>query len=145
MKTMELDEPQTSPVKKENVISLPFGLLGFEQVKSYVLLAAPEEEPFLWLQMLDNPNQGFVVVSPAAVLPGYAPDITPDDVKSLGLKSAADALVLNIVTVRNGESTVNLKGPLVINRQTLIGKQCIPANVASFALQHPIAPLPVAA
>jgi flagellar assembly factor FliW len=145
MKTVEIDEPQRLPVKKENVISIPLGLLGFEQVKTYVLLATPEEEPFLWLQMLDNPNQGFVVVSPAGVAPNYAPDIAPADVESLGLKSAADALVLNIVTIRNGEATVNLKGPLVINRQTLVGKQCIPTNVAAFSLQHPIAPLSVAA
>ena len=145
MKTVELDEPQTLPVKTENEISIPLGLLGFEQIKSYVMLATTEEQPFLWLQMLDNPNQGFVVVSPAAVLPNYAPDILPADVEFLGLKSAADALVLNIVTIRNGQATVNLKGPIVVNRQTLIGKQCIPNNVVSFGLQHPISALPVAA
>ena len=47
MKTGEPDEPQRLPVKKEHIISMPLGLLGFEQVKKYVLLANPEEEPFL--------------------------------------------------------------------------------------------------
>ena len=145
MKTVELDEPQSLPVKTENIISMPLGLLGFERVRKYVLLATPEEEPFLWLQMLDNPNQGFVVVNPAAAVPSYAPDISPADVEFLGIKSAADALVLNIVTIRNGQATVNLKGPIVINRQTLVGRQCIPVNVAAYALQHPVAPVTVAA
>lgn len=145
MKTVAIDEPQRLPVKTENIISIPLGLLGFEQVKKYVLLATPEEEPFLWLQMLDNQNQGFVVVPPSVAVPHYAPDIAPADVEFLGLAAAADAMVLNIVTVRNGEATVNLKGPIVINRQTLVGKQCIPTNVANFGLQHPIAALPVAA
>ena len=145
MKTVEIDELQKLPVKKENVISMPLGLLGFEQVKKYVLLVTPEEEPFLWLQMLDNPNQGFVVISPSAAVPGYAPDIPEADIEFLNIKSSADALVLNIVTVRNGQATVNLKGPIAINRHTLVGKQCIPTNVAEFALQHPIHSIPVAA
>ena len=145
MQTVELDEPQRLPVKKENVISMPLGLLGFEQVKKYVLLITPEEEPFYWLQMLDNQSQGFVVTNPSTVIPDYAPDIAQADIEFLGIQSGADALVLNIVTVRNGQATVNLKGPIVINRHTLVGKQCIPTNVADFALQHPVNPMPVAA
>jgi flagellar assembly factor FliW len=124
---------------------MPVGLLGFEQVKKYVLLATPEEEPFMWLQMLDNPSQGFVVVPPVAVVPSYAPDIPQADVEALGIKSPDDAIILNIVTVRNGETTVNLKGPIVVNRNTLVAKQCIPTNVAAFALQQPISLVPVAA
>lgn len=145
MKTVELDAPQRLPVKPENIISIPLGLLGFEQVKKYVLLGATEEEPFLWLQMLDNPNQGFVVVAPAAVVPHYTPDIGESDIQFLGIRAPADAIVLNIVTVRGGEATVNLKGPIIVNRHTLVAKQCIPTNVASFALQHPIAQMPAAA
>jgi flagellar assembly factor FliW len=145
MKTVELDEPKRVPVKTENVISMPLGLLGFEPVKKYVLLTTPEEEPFLWLQMLDNPNQGFIVLSPTIALPDYAPDIAQADVEFLGIQKPDDALLLNIVTVRNGQATVNLKGPIVINRQTFLGKQCIPTNVADFALQHPMNAMPVAA
>jgi flagellar assembly factor FliW len=145
MKTVEIDAPQRLPVKPENIISMPLGLLGFEQVKKYVLIGTPEEEPFLWLQMLDNPNQGFVVVPPAAAVTEYTPDISQSDVDFLGLKAASDAIVLNIVTVRGAEATANLKGPIVINRHTLVGKQCIPTNVTAFALQHPINSLPMAA
>lgn len=145
MNTVDIDELKRLPVKKENVISMPLGLLGFEQVKKYVLLVTPEEEPFLWLQMLDNQNQGFVVITPSSAVPAYAPDIAVQDTEFLNIKSPADALILNIVTVRNGQATVNLKGPIVINRHTLIGKQCIPTNVAEFALQHPINAVPMAA
>ena len=145
MKTVEVDGSQRLQVKKENIISMPVGLLGFEQVKKYVLLATPEEEPFMWLQMLDNPGQGFLVVPPVAVVPSYAPDIAQADVDTLGINSPDDAIILNIVTVRNGETTVNLKGPIVVNRNTLVAKQCIPTNVAAFALQQPISLVPVAA
>jgi flagellar assembly factor FliW len=146
MKTAEANELESLPVKNENVITLPFGLLGFESTKQYVLLANPDEKPFLWLQMLEQDNQGFVVVSPSTVVPDYAPDISQQDVEFLGIKDPADAIVLNIVTVHaNGEATVNLKGPIVLNRYTLVGKQVIPTNVQNFSLRHPLVPLPVAA
>jgi len=145
MKTVEIAEQERLQVKQENIIQMPLGLLGFERIKKFVLLANPEEAPFMWLQMLDNANQGFVVVPPSSVLPNYAPDISSQDIEFLGIRAATDALVLNIVTVRGGEATVNLKGPIVVNRNTLVAKQCIPVNVANFSLQQPLAAIPVAA
>jgi flagellar assembly factor FliW len=145
MKTVETAAPERLQIKKENIISMPLGLLGFEQVKKYVLLVNPEEEPFMWLQMIDNANQGFVVATPATVAPDYAPDISQQDIEFLGIRSPADALILNIVTIRGNDATVNLKGPIVVNRNTFVAKQCIPVNVASFSLQHPVSAMPVAA
>jgi len=139
MKTAEIAEPEKRNVKNENVIQLPYGLLGFERVKNYVLLSQPHEKPFMWLQMLDNASQAFLVVSPFHVVPEYQPDIAAEDVEYLGLSDPADALVVNIVTLRSsGEATVNLKGPIVINRHTLVGKQVIPNNAAKFELCHPL-------
>lgn len=139
MNTMELPETEIVAENKPEVIQLPFGLLGFEQIKNYALLARPDEEPFMWFQMLEGAKQSFLVISPAFVLPDYQPDISNDDAEFLGLTSPDDAMLLNIVTLRaNGQATVNLKGPIVINRHTLIGKQVIPNNVAEYTLQHPL-------
>jgi len=145
MKTVETAAEERLQVKKENIITMPLGLLGFEHVKKFVLLVNPDEEPFMWLQMLDQASQGFVVATPASVIGDYSPDISAQDIEFLGIRTPADALLLNIVTVRGNEATVNLKGPIVVNRNTLVAKQCIPVNVASFSLQQPIASLPVAA
>jgi flagellar assembly factor FliW len=79
------------------------------------------------------------------VVPNYAPDIADADTEFLGIQSPADAILLNIATIRNGEATINLKGPIVINKNTLVGKQCIPTNVAEFALQQAVSQVPVAA
>lgn len=125
------------PVRMENIIHLPLGLLGFEEIKRYVLLVNPEEAPFRWLQVLDDPNMAFIVVSPFEILPDYGPDISSEDVEFIGLKTAEDALVLNIVTLRaGGKATMNLKGPVVINRHTLLGKQVVLNNAADYALQY---------
>ena len=139
MNTAELTETKKPDVNGQKVIELPFGLLGFERVKNYVLLSSQQEEPFMWLQMVDNAPQAFLVVSPFLVMPDYRPDISPEDAEFLGLASPSDAFVVNIVTLRDkGQATVNLKGPIVVNRRTLVGKQVIPNNAADYTLQHPL-------
>lgn len=140
MKVAETVENKPWAADAKQVIHFPSGLLGFENLKDYVLLGAPEEAPFLWLQVVDEPNLAFVVVPPAAVVDNYTPDLSEEDVEFLGLQSPDDALVLNIVTVRGpNRATVNLKGPLVINRRTLVGKQVIPHNAAEYPVNHPLA------
>ena len=139
MKFAEAIETELVAVKQENTIVLPLGLLGFERIKNFVLLAEPEEAPFLWLQAVDDPGLAFLVVSPFHVKPDYQPDISESDTEFLNLTSPEDALIFNIVTVRpNGVSTVNLKGPIVLNRDTLMGKQIIPTNVADLPLKFPL-------
>ena len=133
---------RTLPVSGENIIHLPLGLLGFERIKKYVLLENVEEAPFRWLQMLDDSNIAFLVVPFFEVLLEYWPDISQEDVQFIGLSSPVDALIFNIVTLRpNGRSTVNLKGPIILNRFNLQGKQVVISNAADYALQHS---LPVA-
>jgi flagellar assembly factor FliW len=118
---------------------LPLGLLGFERQKRYVLLADPDEAPFQWFQMLEEPAKAFLVISPFEVMPGYRPRITEEEEAFLGLKTPLDVLVFNIVTLRpGGRATVNLKGPIMLNRHTLLGKQIVPVNAADFALHYPL-------
>jgi flagellar assembly factor FliW len=142
MNTMELTVPETDVPVTERTIEIPLGLLGFESSKKYALLFSPEEEPFMWLQMRGSPNFAFLVVSPFCILPDYHPDLGPGDVDFLNLSDPSEACILNIVTLHDdGRATMNLKGPIVINRQSWIGKQVILANASSYSLQHPL-PLP---
>ena len=121
-------------------VRIPTGLLGFEQIKQYLLIANPGEEPFEWLQVKDNAALAFVVIDPFLVMPNYQPDIPQADVEFLGLEDPRDALLLNIVTVYSPKrATANLKGPVVINRRTLIGKQVVLANAGVYSIQHPLA------
>jgi len=139
MKCAETIETEMPAVHSGNQVRLPMGLLGFEQIKDYVLLVNPAEEPFAWLQVEANASLAFVVVDPFLVMPGYQPDIPQQDVEFVGLKQPSDALLLNIVTVHGPDrATVNLKGPIVINRHTHVGKQVIIANANEYSVQHPL-------
>jgi flagellar assembly factor FliW len=140
MITAEMTETETRETEATDIIRMPFGLLGFEHVKEFTLLTNPDEAPFMWLQMLDEARRAFLVVPPFNVVPEYQPDISDDEVDFLGLSNPADAILLNIVTLRGpGRATVNLKGPIVINRRTGIAKQVILNNAAHYSLHHPLA------
>ena len=120
-------------------VRLPMGLLGFEKMKDYLLIANPAEEPFGWLQVKGDTSLAFVVLNPFLIVPDYHPDIPQADVDFLGLSDPDEAMLLNIVTVHQpGRATMNLKGPIVINRNTGIGKQVVIANAADYSVQHPL-------
>jgi flagellar assembly factor FliW len=139
MNTLQMMPAERRATHDKNLIQLPFGLLGFERVKNYVLLTRPEEDPFLWFQMAEEPKRAFLVVPPHFVLANYQPDLSEADVAFLEINDPSEAFVLNIVTMRGqGDPTVNLKGPIVINRRTLVGKQVIPVNAAEYAIRHPL-------
>ena len=143
MKCAELIETETLPVvARRDLVRMPNGMLGFEHIKNYVLFTKPEEHPFSWLQVQDDIALAFVVVDPFIALPSYQPDIPQADVEFLSLKNPDDALLLGIVTIHNDQrASVNLKGPIVINRHTHVAKQVIIANAAAYSVTHP---LPVA-
>lgn len=139
MKTASTNQPDRVAVPTESIIMLPLGLLGFEVNKRYVLLADTDEAPFMWLQMLEEPKQAFLVMPPSIAMPEYRPDLSLEDVEFLGLRNPDDAMIVNIVTVRGpNQATMNLKGPVVVNRLTLLAKQVIPVNAADYDLRHPL-------
>jgi flagellar assembly factor FliW len=134
---------KAAPSRGKTVLRFPVGLLGFEKLKEFCLVGRPQEEPFLWLQVQDESGIGFLIVPPNRVTTGYQPNLAAADVEFLGLRNAREALLFCIVTLRkNGSPTVNLKGPIVINGRTGVGKQVVPDNASDYSTQHP---LPVAA
>ena len=120
-------------------VRLPMGLLGFEKMKEYLLIANPAEEPFGWLQVKGDTSLAFVVINPFLIVPDYRPDIPQADVAFLGIHDPEDAMLVNIVTVhKQGQATMNLKGPIVINRNTGVGKQVVISNGGEYSVQHPL-------
>ena len=114
---IEVDERQR--------ITFSRGLFGFENLKNYVLMDA-EQEPFYWLQSVDEKQVAFVLINPALFRSDYEINLDADDCAELGLESADKAIVFAIVTIpESGPFTANLQGPLIINRDTKAGKQAI--------------------
>jgi flagellar assembly factor FliW len=139
MNCANIVETESSAASACCPIRLPMGLLGFEKIKDYLLIVNPAEEPFRWLQVKNDEALAFVVVNPFLIAPEYQPDIPQADVEFLGLSSPSEAALYNIVTLHAAQNaTINLKGPIVINRNTGIGKQVVIANAAEYSVRHPL-------
>ncbi len=120
-------------------LRFPCGLLGFEHIKHYKLHAFPDLHPFLWLEGQEGNGLCFLVVPPSYVVESYQIELSNEDVSFLDLKLPGDAVVLNVATFHpDGSITVNLKGPLVYNRNTLVARQSVPKNASTLSIKHPL-------
>jgi flagellar assembly factor FliW len=113
-------------VEERQSVVFPQGLFGFEELRDYVLLDA-EKPPFYWLQSLDKTQVAFVVVNPFLIRPDYEVNIGNEELAEIGIDAPEKALILAIVTIPPDGSpmTVNLQGPLAINRESRQGKQAV--------------------
>jgi flagellar assembly factor FliW len=137
--------PEILPVDLDaasaNEFQLPHGLIGFGDYKRAELLYMPDHLPFLWMRLHGPETLHFVVIEPGGIVAGYEPEIFDEDAAQLDLRDPADAMILNIVTLKHQqpvEATVNLIGPLVVNRRTRIGRQLVISNYSRYNAHHPL-------
>lgn len=109
-------------------LELPSGLVGVPEAQRFALTRwGGEDSPYALMRALDAEGLEFVVVPPSVFFPDYAPVVDDDLVEHLELRDADDAVVLVIVTVADPveRSTVNLLGPIVVNRHTHRAAQAV--------------------
>ncbi|HVS53674.1 MAG TPA: flagellar assembly protein FliW [Opitutaceae bacterium] len=131
-----------------NLLELPQGIIGFANYKRAELLYMPDHLPFLWMK-LHGPtdNLHFIVIEPGGIIPGYEPEIFDEDAEQLDIQDPAQAMVLNIVTLRKQnpvEATVNLIGPIIVNRRTRLGRQLVISNYSRYSAHHALVENPQA-
>ena len=132
-----------------NTLSLPHGLIGFTEYTCAEILYAPDHLPFLWLK-LTNPatseNIHFIVIEPAGHIPGYEPELFDEDAAGMDITDPGEVMILNIVAMKSQqpvEATVNLVGPIVVNRRTRIGRQLVVSNYQRYSALYPLADVSV--
>ncbi|MBD3419445.1 MAG: flagellar assembly protein FliW [Chitinivibrionales bacterium] len=124
---------------KEDIITFPAGIPGFENNKQFILLQVPDLNPFEWLACIDGSQLRFVVVNPMLFMPEYAPDVKKEQLAELEIDNPEDVLLYSVVTIKENpaESTANLVGPIVINKTKNIAKQVIIED-DRYSTQEPI-------
>ena len=113
-------------VNKEDVFSFTRPILGFPG-KRYILIEEVEQEPFLWLQSLDEPEVSFVMIDPLLFYPDYKVEVNPEEVEDLEFGKPEEAKVLVILVVPEDPSkiTANLQGPVIFNLDKHMAKQIV--------------------
>ncbi len=116
-------------VDERQRIFFPYGILGFESLKDYVLLDA-SQQPFYWLQSMDVVEIAFVLIDPRIFRPDYELEVDEEELKEIGIESKDDILDFAIVTIpeNTANMTANLQGPIIINKKTRVGRQSISTN-----------------
>ncbi len=124
---------------KDDVIAFPAGIPGFEKSRQFVVASVPEYAPFEWLVCIDIPRLRFAIINPLLFKPEYSPAMVKEQLEDLEISRPEDLLLYTIVTIKENplESTVNLVGPILINRARRRGKQVI-VDDDRYGTQEPI-------
>jgi flagellar assembly factor FliW len=122
-------------------ITFPAGLPGFPNAHRFEIAPwGPAGSPFLLLSSSDDPEVGFVVVPPWVFYPDYEFELDTGTAERLSLVQAEDAVVFAVVTLRDKpeDATLNLLGPIVVNRFTHEAAQVVLPS-AGYSVRAPLA------
>src|SRR3954471_13229043 len=122
-------------------ITFPAGLPGFPQAHRFEIAPwGPAGSPFLLLSSIEDSDVGFVVVPPWVFYPEYEFELDNGTAERLSLAEAEDAVVFAMVTLRDRpeDSTLNLLGPIVVNRFSHEAAQVVLPS-AGYSVRAPLA------
>ncbi len=85
-------------VNENDLINMPEGLIGFPELTHFILLDHDIDSPFRWLQSTNDPEMAFVVLSPLSFRPDYLVEVGEEEIGSLKLASAEQAVISVIVS-----------------------------------------------
>jgi len=124
---------------KDDTISFPSGIPGFEKSRQFVIVSIPEYAPFEWLVCIDGIPLRFAIINPLVFDSSYEPKMVKEQLSDLEIEKPEDLLIYTIVTVKENpiDSTANLVGPIIINRVKRLGKQIIVED-ERYTTQEPI-------
>lgn len=107
-------------------IQFPESLPGLDGAHVWELVEHEKARPFLWLRSVDRPPLRLLVVDPRLVREDYQPKITTGEFHRVQLEGGSDVLLLSVVTLEgDSQAFVNLRAPILINPDQMLGAQII--------------------
>jgi flagellar assembly factor FliW len=124
---------------EKDVIRLPQGLVGFPDMTCFFFHRDEQVSPLVWLHSQDDPNLAFLLADPFEFIPGYSLRMHLPKSMRREMGTEEDLRVLAIVTIQPdfSQSTLNLLGPLIVNKVTQNGWQVILED-DTLSTRHPL-------
>ena len=122
-------QPPTDDVREglaRNAVSFPDGIPGFEACRRFVLLSADSLAPLQRIESIEGPPAAFLGIDPRLVMEGYRCRLSDTDMRALGADGESPLLWFAIISEAEGVLYANLRAPIVINPQRMIGRQVLP-------------------
>ena len=125
--------------EEKDIVTFKKGILGFEELKKFIIVDLEGYEPFKLLQSLENTDIGMVVTSPYEFFKDYKVKLSDETLETLQIKSPKEVMILNTVTLHSDAKkiTTNLQGPIVINTVNQYGEQIIIDN-SKYKVKQPL-------
>jgi flagellar assembly factor FliW len=114
-------------IEENDVLNFSEGLLGFNDLKQFVLLDDPNDDIFAWLQSCNEPAIAFPVLEPELFSENYKVSLAKTDLEALQMKTVEGVRSFCIITIPDDptQMTANMKAPIVINTATRNARQCV--------------------
>ncbi len=130
---------EISPAIARDVIRFPNGLPGFEGCRGFLLMMSESLGPIQCLKAIEGPTASFLVIDPRRVMPDYRCELSAGDRHRLSVGDNDALLWLVLLTIElDGTITANLRAPIVINPERMVGQQVVPHNTV-YPIRHVVA------
>lgn len=127
-------------VAEDSILYCGDGLVGFEDLKRFILAEPDEFQPFFWLLSVDEPEIGFAIADPQLFFADrYEVPLGDADKDALDLQPGDTVSIFVIVSIAEGGQriTANLKGPMVLNTRNRMCRQVVIYNPA-YSVRQPL-------
>jgi flagellar assembly factor FliW len=105
-------------ISKEHIFHFENGMLGFDNLKDYVLISDEDTDPFKWLISIEESDIGFPLLSPFLI------DVNYKFGRDYEESYFAPFVVITLAG-EDGNISANMKAPIILNIENLKGEQVI--------------------
>ncbi len=130
-------------IDRDQIISFPKGLLGFEDHREFVILGIEDNRFFKFLQDIHHEYISFLLINPWDFFQDYDIELPDDKLYKISIDPEEEEKIdiYSIVTMGDElkDSTCNLLAPIVINRRDKKGKQFV-LNNSPYTTKHGLFP-----
>lgn len=124
-------------IQESDIIHFKNGIPGFEEEKQFVLLPLTEEPIYFALQSKNKQDLAFIVTNPFVFFHDYEFTLEGSTIKALAIEDNTTLDIYVILTVADPfeETTANLQGPIIINKEYHQAKQVV-VNHTKYSTKH---------
>jgi flagellar assembly factor FliW len=122
----------------QTVLHCPQGLIGFEELRDFVVMPNEKDGPLFWIQSVEDEQIALVLTDPTNFFPTYMVEPEEHERKVLGIGPEDKCYALVVVTVRPDRNvTLNLAAPILFAPQSNRAMQVILEN-SGYSIQTPL-------
>ena len=143
IKTVELPRFGTCTYNEADIFVFPWGMPGFDDLRSFIVLQLETQDQIVWLQSLDDVKISLPLGDPWTFFPDYDPKIPAFAKISLDLENPEDFTILAVMVGTDGGPTyMNLLAPVIMNLKNRVARQ-VPLETSKYTVATEI-PVPAA-